>query len=642
MSFAAPLALLWALLAIPIVVFYVLKIRLRQEPVSTTLFWNRIYDEKSPRSIWRRLRHWVSLLLQILLLAMLVLALASPYFLWEILQPRRIVLVIDDSASMRAEDVEPSRLDLAKQMALAEISGMRFRDEMAVVAAGTQPRVLCGLTGHERTLREAVDQVEPTDGVTAVAEAVELGRRLLADAPHGKIVVLSDGRFQDAEKLAKDEAVDFRTLGTPAGNVALTRFQVRRSLVDPIGYVILAEVANLSDESAERRLEIDLGDSPVDVFPLRLAPGETWSKTIEKVSVDGGHLVARLSGEDALAVDDVASAILPHRRRQRVVLVSEENLFLRMALAANPLVDLERITEPPASYDDDALYVFHRVVPEVALPRQAFFLDPREATDFWTVGGELADPIVVEQDEDSPLMQHVRLDNVVLPKARSLKPTGKAQTLAEAVSGDPLFFAVEERGRTALVLTVNLDEGDLTFRTAFPILVTNALGWFAGESGELQRALACGEVADVQLVDGDANADDGAASRFAVVSPTGAVDLLPNGSTTASLGPLDTCGIWRVVKVPVAEDAAEAGDEKLVEAANAPTAEVVTELAVNLASAQESDLRVPSELTNAGSPTVLSAGFAGWLNRPLWFWLAAMAFGLCVAEWFLYQRRWIG
>ncbi|MEZ6046867.1 MAG: BatA domain-containing protein [Planctomycetaceae bacterium] len=56
----------WFLLAIPIVIFYLLKIRLRRVPVSTTMFWNQIYEEKKPRSIWQQLRHLLSLLLQLL------------------------------------------------------------------------------------------------------------------------------------------------------------------------------------------------------------------------------------------------------------------------------------------------------------------------------------------------------------------------------------------------------------------------------------------------------------------------------------------------------------------------------------------------------------------------------------------------
>ncbi len=78
MSFATPLKrLAWAALTVPVVIFYILKIRLRQVPVSTTIFWQQIYDEKSPR-LWQQLRHWLSLLVQLVWLLLLVLAPRSP------------------------------------------------------------------------------------------------------------------------------------------------------------------------------------------------------------------------------------------------------------------------------------------------------------------------------------------------------------------------------------------------------------------------------------------------------------------------------------------------------------------------------------------------------------------------------------
>jgi hypothetical protein len=62
------------------------------------------------------------------------------------------------------------------------------------------------------------------------------------------------------------------------------------------------------------------------------------------------------------------------------------------------------------------------------------------------------------------------------------------------------------------------------------------------------------------------------------------------------------------------------------------------ELACNLASRSESDIRVPDSLLKAISPAALAAG---WFTRPIWFYLIAAAWLLSTAEWYLYQRRWI-
>src|SRR5438270_13060338 len=144
MNFANPAALFWATLAIPIVIFYILKIRQRRVPVSTTLFWREIFEEKQPRSLWEYLRHLLSLLVQVALLCLLVFALTEPFFKWQLLEAKRVVLVVDNSASMNATDVSPTRLAKAKDEGRRIIDGLRFRDEMAIIAAGTQPQVRCG------------------------------------------------------------------------------------------------------------------------------------------------------------------------------------------------------------------------------------------------------------------------------------------------------------------------------------------------------------------------------------------------------------------------------------------------------------------------------------------------------------------
>ena len=213
MSFATPYAMLWLAAIVPVVGFYILKVRLRRVPVSTLVFWRQIYDENRPRSIWQRLRHWLSLLAQIVLVLLLVGALADPFFAWETRQLRRIVLIVDNSASMNATDVSPSRLAAAKNEALRVIGTMRFRDELAVVAAGGAPRVVCGFSSHGRTLAHAVEEVAATDNPTRVIEAVELAHRLLgerADEHQREIVVLTD-----VGQVSNLPALDSQALATP-------------------------------------------------------------------------------------------------------------------------------------------------------------------------------------------------------------------------------------------------------------------------------------------------------------------------------------------------------------------------------------------------------------------------------------------
>src|SRR5207244_3192013 len=137
---------------------------------------------------------------------------------------------------------------------------------------------------------DALNGVPATDGPTKLSDAVALARRLIADAPDdqkkGHIVVCTDGGAPGIDELAKDETVKLLPVGTKAANVAITRFQVRRSLLDPTGFEILAEIANQSDEPVDCRFEIELNGRPVDVHNLKLDPNGKWSQVLEQTSAD--------------------------------------------------------------------------------------------------------------------------------------------------------------------------------------------------------------------------------------------------------------------------------------------------------------------------------------------------------------------
>jgi hypothetical protein len=621
MSLMNPAALLFAALAIPVVVFYILKVRLRRVPVSTLMFWRQIYEEKKPRSIWQRLRHLVSLLLQLAFLTLLVLALADPLFRWQQARARRLVLVVDNSASMKATDVSPDRLGAAKAEGRRIIDGLRLGDELAVVAAGTQPQVFCGLTDHQRTLHAALASIPAGDGPTRVADAVTMARRLVsaADKSH-KVIVLTDGAFEGAAGLVRQADVEVIGVGKATGNVGITRLQARRSLVDAVGYEILAEVLNASDTPVDCRLEIDLDNDPIDVVPLALKPGEHVTQIFEKTSTQGGRLRARLNRPDALASDNEAFAILPRREPQPVALVTEGNLFLEKVFEAIPLVELSVARQFPSRQAPlhTGVTVYHRKVPAVLPPGRVLVIEPAESSGLWQVDEPIQNPVVANQAKDSPLMANVRLDQVLMPEARKLTFKGPAQILAESATGDPLYAVLDRPEGKAVVLTVNLDKGDLTLQTAFPILMTNLLAWFREGKGELHEALAAGAVTEVQLPAGPG------ASR-SLRSPDGRERPLPGDIAGVAVGPLDQCGVWSIVRRAPAKAGSRAAEP-----------ETVVELACNLASRRESDLR-----PGPGLPGPTRVSMAGLGARPIWYYLVALAWILTTWEWFLYQRRWI-
>lgn len=635
MTLGTPLALLLALIAIPIVIFYILKVRLRRVPVSTNLFWNQIFEEKPPKSLWQNLRYWLSLLAQLLILALLVLAIADPILSWQTKGARRVVLIMDVSASMQAFDKATTRFDSAKQAAQRVLDGVREQDQVAILTAGTQPEVVLGMGNHVPSLRRAINDLQPVDTPANLGSAVELADQLLGDAPNGQVIVFTDQATPKNTKPdnepKKATAVEYRAFGSNASNVGITQFQTRRSMVDAVGYELLVEVRNASDQPIQCRLEIELDERPVDIFPLKLQPNETWSRTLEKTSLEGGALKASLSkfendqGEDRsknnkLDVDDIAWAILPDRVIQPVLIVSPGNLFLQKVFEANPLVRVTVQKEIPTAWPENTVVVLHKLIPDPLPSNPLFIIDPETNSSLFRVDGLIDSPLVTEQDKDSPLMTHVRLDNVIFPNTKKLTfLTQTAKPIASCVGGESLFATLSHGDKKAVVLGVNLEQSDLAFRTVFPILASNAIAWFSSQSGELSLAISGGDTARLNR----SLSASAPPENLWLISP-GLQVKRQSGSTA---GPLKETGVWELFEW-------DANENPTAETLRA-TGKLVDRYAVNLASSSETDLRNANESDRAPMQTSI----ASWFSYPPWYYLAILIGSLLVLEWGMYQRR---
>ena len=63
MTFLSPIALLFGLLALPILLLYMLKLRRREVDVSSTLLWEMLLRDRQANAPWQRLKRNVLLFL---------------------------------------------------------------------------------------------------------------------------------------------------------------------------------------------------------------------------------------------------------------------------------------------------------------------------------------------------------------------------------------------------------------------------------------------------------------------------------------------------------------------------------------------------------------------------------------------------
>jgi Ca-activated chloride channel family protein len=237
-SFEWPL-LLWSLLLVPLVLAgYVLvqRRRMRYAVRFTNLDLLANVVERSPG--WRR---HLPAALTLLALAALLTGMARPQA--EVSVPREqatVVLAMDVSASMRAEDVAPSRLEAAEAAASAFVDNLPESFRVGVVAFSRGAYVVTAPTDDKELARRALDSLETEtgtaigDGISASVDSGLLSREGGGDAggdrPPLVVLLLSDGANTigrdplDAAEEAREQGVPVYTvaLGTPDGFVTVT------------------------------------------------------------------------------------------------------------------------------------------------------------------------------------------------------------------------------------------------------------------------------------------------------------------------------------------------------------------------------------------------------------------------------------
>ncbi|HWQ22695.1 MAG TPA: VWA domain-containing protein [Gaiellaceae bacterium] len=234
MSFQWPTALL-GLLALPLLVVLAAWHE-RRRVAAQAAFGN---PDLLPEVVDRapgRLRHLPPALF-LVALAVMIVGVARPHA--TVTVPREeatIVLAVDVSRSMKATDVEPTRLDAARAAAKAFLADVPERFRVGVVSFATRAAVGVPPTEDRELVAEALDSLAPGEG-TAIGDAVLLSVRLgESDDPQAEpvprsVLLISDGardggRIDPAEAAAeaRRRGVPVYTVlvGTPAGVVEET------------------------------------------------------------------------------------------------------------------------------------------------------------------------------------------------------------------------------------------------------------------------------------------------------------------------------------------------------------------------------------------------------------------------------------
>ena len=203
MEFGQPYYLFFLLL-LPILILWYYKKGQHQE--ATVRFSNL---DLIPNSVIRngKMKNMVLILGRLAIISLIILALARPRLSDTIRETKTeiidILLVIDQSSSMLAQDFKPNRLEAAKDVAKTFIKD-REGDRLGIIVFAGESYIQCPLTRDIDVLLEFTDEIKIIDREhdgTAIGMAIanSINRLRESEAKSKTIILLSDGSNNQGE-----------------------------------------------------------------------------------------------------------------------------------------------------------------------------------------------------------------------------------------------------------------------------------------------------------------------------------------------------------------------------------------------------------------------------------------------------------
>ncbi len=616
MKFLAPTAFFFALALPAVVVFYLLKRKRVVRVVSSTLLWQRFLSETQASAPFQKLRnHWL-MVLQLILLALVILAIARPYSSGRLATGAMSIIVLDASASMQATDEKPTRFEKAKHDILDLIDSLSPASggQMVLMVAGASAEVRQSATSDKAALRRSLAGVRPADTSTHLIDGLRVADSLAKSHPGSEVHLFSDGAAAGLDEFGtKDLPLVYHRVGLRSNNAGIVGLEVRPNPEDASQRAVFVSIANHSPTEMHATVELSFDGSLTDTKPVTVAATNTAAMVFVATQPRDGVFAVKLNYADDLAVDNSASVYSRLPTPVRIALVTAGNRFLQKALtASSPLAELVVSPNVPADVNSYDIVALDNISPPQWPSPNALAIHTLNTNWFGGVVQTLEAPTAVDWRNTDPLLRFVTFDDVQIAEAYGVKPPAWATPLVDA-GHSPLIFAGESGRQRVVWLAFDTLRSTWPLRISFPIFIANCVDWLNPATARAERfQVKTGEPIRLPIP-----APIVAAASAMVTLPDGAKLNVPvaAGSSELVFGDTGQQGVYNI----------EMGTNRYV-------------FCANLLDNVESDLQ-PRDSIDLGQRGRVAATTTKPANIEIWRWFALGGLGVLMLEWWWFHRR---
>jgi hypothetical protein len=497
------------------VALYLLDRSRRKLVVSTLRFWIAA-EQPAVAARRRRVQQPWSLLLQLLSMALLLLAISQLRLGSPAQAGRDHVIVLDTSAWMAGRSGNRTLMDVARERARQYLKALPVRDRVMLVRADGMATPATAFEVDHKKIEDAIAASQ------AGATALNIDRALLF-ARHvqgqdgrrvGEIAFIGPGRTAPRDPGMAALPRNLRVISIPDNveNVGLRKVGMRRSGADSELWEIYVAVRNYGARPHAVNLSLDFGPPgpagrvAAGSRQLTLEAGTEAETSFEYRTSAAGMLGVHLSPHDSFPNDDHAELELPSQPTLPVIVYSAQPELLRPVLAATPRI--AAVYRRPEEYraNDTGLVILDRFIPPQRPQADSLWIDPP------AMGSPIPVRTTVEQtsfshwDTEHPGAAGLHTKDFKLDHTKVFEVGASDGRIGEVAAG-PVIVA--RPGKPKIVaLGFHPVLSGMRYELATPLLFANLLRWIAPETFR-HYEISGGSVGAVKLVmDQDTAATD--------------------------------------------------------------------------------------------------------------------------------------
>ncbi|SES63252.1 BatA domain-containing protein [Anaerobranca gottschalkii] len=464
MNFLNPLGLI-ALLGLPIIIlFYMVKRKRNPIIVPSIFLWEKLDRPTSSAFNLNKLLKNLLLYLQLLVVLLIALSLATPVLLGFGKEDVNIIVILDTSVSMGVRSDGQSRLEQGIEKIKKLIDGKGRDSYMAIIAGG---EFLTGLTKDKGQLYGSLENIKIKGEAFDIQENFLLAQSLGETLEKKEIYLISDGNFGNIGSIT----IPFTFL--PVGKGEVENIYIANMIVEEgrlllrlgnNGVKDITTYVNIYNSEGERigRRNVEIKRGSYADFLWRNLPDSPWYK---------GEIEFR----DDFPEDNLYYTVNEKVKQGRVLLVTENNPFLEKALLLNPNLKVSKI--PPKRFEEGLLtgydiYVFDGYLPGKLPQGSMLVFDPPYPNGYFPLSKP--QKLVNISPEGSRLFNFVDFTDVNIYYSKILE---EGKGLLNSDKGK-IGVEMEIGGYPAIIFGFPLQGGDLHLRPAFPVLILNIMDYF--------------------------------------------------------------------------------------------------------------------------------------------------------------------